>query len=261
MAELTPEEAEAVVEALPKFIEGMTKLRLGFIALGSALVGATAGFVVAEKRLRGKYEALSETEISSMREHFHQKLMAQEGKPALDGLVKDLGYTAVDDKSAEGPTPSEPGAPNTTVEPEPESRNVFQEAEDRLQEIDPDEGWNYDIEKANRSPKAPYVIHRDEQGEMGLTEATWTYYEGDDVVCDSGDKIIDERDVILGDDFVEKFGHGSDDPNVVYIRNEQYSAEIELCRSPNSYAEEVHGFKHSDEVEYRTPRRYSIDDA
>jgi len=60
---------------------------------------------------------------------------------------------------------------------------------------------------------------------------------------------------------VEKFGHGSGDPNVVYIRNEQYTAEIELCRSPNSYAEEVHGFKHSDEVEYRTPRRYSIDDA
>lgn len=254
---------------------------LGLLAGG--VVGAVAAGFFVEKRLRGKYETLAESEIEGMREHFHAKVVALEGKPALDGLVRDLGYTAAGDSSAEGQTPSAPGEPNTTkgvtdaeeVGPQevvPEAlgqdslaqaevdRNVFQEAEDRLEEIDPDEGWDYDIEKANRSHDRPYVIHRDEQGENpGYTEATFTYYEADDVVCDAQDKIIDSREEVLGD-FQDKFGHGSGDPNVVYIRNDSLGAVIEVCRSPNSFSEEVHGIKHSDEPEYRMPRRSRRDD-
>lgn len=238
---------------------------LGLIA-GGVVVGGVTYFVV-ERKLRAKYAEISETEIAQMREHFHSKVIAMEEKPALDGLVKDLGYTAVDEvRQAQEPKESvtaDPGAPNATPSPEAleETKNVFQEAEDRLVEIDPDEGWDYDIERANRSKEKPYVIHRDEQGEYpGASEATWTYYEGDDIVCDARDKIIDAREEVLGTDFVDKFGHGSGDPNVVYIRNEDLMCEIELCRSPNSYAEEVHGIRHADETSMRFPRRRELDD-
>jgi hypothetical protein len=232
---------------------------LGLLA-GGAIGAVVAGFVV-ERRLRTKYEQLAEEEITQMREHFHAKAVALEEKPALDGLVKDLGYVPVVQEGPQTAPVADPGAPNVTVESESESKNVFDEAKERLQEIDPDEGWDYDIERANRSHKVPYVIHRDEQGETpGYTEATFTYYEGDDVLCDARDKIIDARDEVLGSDFQDKFGHGSGDPNVVYIRNDELGCVIEVCRSPNSYAEEVHGFKHSDEPPRRAPRRMTLDD-
>jgi hypothetical protein len=37
------------------------------------------------------------------------------------------------------------------------------------------------------------------------------------------------------------FGHGSGDPNVVYIRNEKLQAEYEVLRDPGSYEIEVLG--------------------
>ena len=225
------------------------------------LVGAGVTYFVMERKLRTKYEQIVEEEISQMREHFHAKAVAMENKPALDGLVKDLGYVPV-----EG---GDPGTPQTVIEAEtpnhtaiePEERNVFEEAEARLETTDPSEGWDYDTERANRKAGEPYVIHKDEQNEMeGFTETTFTYYEGDDVVCDERDRVVDSRDEILGVGFMDKFGHGSGDPNVVYIRNEELAVDIEVCRSPNSYAEEVHGFKHSDETSMRTTRRVSFDD-
>jgi hypothetical protein len=271
MAELTAEEVEAVAEALPVFIEGMTKAKLAFISLGSAAAGAGAAFVALNRVLRTKYEAIAEEEISQMREHFHAKVVALEGKPALDDLVTDLGYVpSTRSEMQDGTTlepqtapVADPGAPNVTIETDSEIRNVFTDSEEvaaRIEIKDAEEGWDYDTERSQRVAGKPYVIHRDEQEEMGLTQSTFTYYEGDDVLCDERDRVVDSRDEILGSDFMEKFGHGSDDPNVVYIRNEELGVEIEVCRSPNSYAEEVHGFKHSDEVSFRPTRRVTFDD-
>lgn len=267
MAELSPEEAIAVAEAIPEFTEAMVGFSKGFVALASAASAAGAAltaYFIADRRLRAKYEQIAEEEISQMREHFHAKAVAMEEKPALDGLVTDLGYVP-----AAGETKPEPGAPNTTVEIEretpnhtaiePTEMNVFDEAQARLQEKDAAEGWDYDTERSKRVAGKPYIIHRDEQEEMGLTQSTFTYYEGDDVLCDERDRVVDSRDEILGTEFVDKFGHGSDDPNVVYIRNEELGVEIEVCKSPNSYAEEVHGFKHSDPPP-RAVRRMSLED-
>lgn len=225
---------------------------LGIVA-GALIAGGTT-YLIVERRLRTKYEQIAEEEISQMREHFQAKVIAMEDKPALDGLVKDLGYVP----AAEKPD-ADPGTPQTAITAE--ERNVFETQRDEVVvQVDANEGWDYDTERSKRTAGKPYVIHRDEQEEMpGLSQSTFTYYEGDDVLCDERDRVVDARDEILGD-FVEKFGHGSGDPNVVYVRNEELGVEIEVCRSPNSYAEEVHGFKHSDETSMRTTRRVSFDD-
>jgi hypothetical protein len=238
---------------------------LGLVA-GAVVAGGVTYYVV-NRKLQTKYEQIAEEEISQMREHFRARLIAKEEKPDLGGLaekVQDLGYVPVDyvskDETPTAPV-ADPGAPNTTIDTSPETVNVFEQQKDKALEVkEPDEGWDYDTERSKRVAGKPYVIHRDEQEEMGLTQSTFTYYEGDDVLCDERDRVVDARDEILGTDFMEKFGHGSDDPNVVYIRNEDLGVEIEVCRSPNSYAEEVHGFKHSDENSFRPTRRVTFDD-
>jgi hypothetical protein len=60
------------------------------------------------------------------------------------------------------------------------------------------------------------------------------------------DEVIDpdNRDNLVGDKNLDRFGHGSNDAFIVYIRNDQLEIVYEVVLSPNSYAEEVHGFSH-----------------
>jgi len=48
----------------------------------------------------------------------------------------------------------------------------------------------------------------------------------------------------VGERNLNLFGHGSNDASVVYVRNDKLELIFEVVRSPNSFAEEVHGFHH-----------------
>lgn len=110
----------------------------------------------------------------------------------------------------------------------PESVNVFVE-------VDPN--WNYEAELATRTKETPYVIHRDEffGDEMGWeNQSTLTWYVGDEVLTDEHDTVLTNPVQLIGM-AMEKFGHGSGDPNVVYVRNEYLESEYEVLRDPGSY--------------------------
>jgi hypothetical protein len=105
-----------------------------------------------------------------------------------------------------------------------------------------DENWDYEEEKRNRDSLAPYVIHTDEffSNEMDFVQHTWTYYEGDDVMIDEEDVVVYNHEQKLGE---LKFGHGSGDPNSVYIRNEKMKMEMEVLREEGLYSIEVMGLE------------------
>ena len=158
-----------------------------------------------------------------MREHFRARLVAKESKPDLEGLgerAAELGYVS----------PSEA--------PVVETRNVFEEV-----------AWDYELEKARRVKgglDTPYVIHVDERHEAEHTETTMTYFAKDDVLLDEREQPVAEPDDIVGIENLDRFGHGSGDPNLVYIRNNMLGVDIEVRLSDGSYEEEVLGMKHSD---------------
>jgi hypothetical protein len=109
--------------------------------------------------------------------------------------------------------------------------------------FDPDateDVWDYDLEIAGRNPDNPYVIHRDEfdDEEKGYSHSTLTYYKGDDVLCDESDVPIYNAEKIAAPLL---FGHGTNDPNVVYIRNERLEAEYEVMLDSGYYSVEVLG--------------------
>lgn len=120
-------------------------------------------------------------------------------------------------------------------QPEPEelilTHNIFSEVEDN---------WDYEEELANRNPSAPYVIHRDEffENDLGLAQVTLTYYAGDDIMADEEDQPIYNYKTVTGE---LKFGHGSGDPNVVYIRNAKRRTEYEILHDRGQYSVEVLG--------------------
>lgn len=228
-------------------------LAIGLVVGG--VIGAGISFLWTRRKLETKYEKIAEEEIDAMREHFRSRLVAKEEKPDLGELAEktqELGYA-----SPTGPKPS-PEADPTAIEPRPpvplpprpepnQIHRALEEAQNRddLGEGDR-EGWDYDAEKAQRQHRIPYVIHFDERGEADFDQVSFTYYEGDDVVCDDGGKQVEPRDEIVGVQNLDKFGHGSGDPNVVYLRNDHLALEIELTKDPGNYTEEVHGIQHSD---------------
>jgi hypothetical protein len=103
-----------------------------------------------------------------------------------------------------------------------------------------DDYWCYEDELAKRSPERPYVIHYDEYraNENDYPQSSIMYYEGDDVVCDELDVPIYTKDKLFGPLL---FGHGSMDPNIVFIRNEKIEAEWEILRNPGHFGIEVLG--------------------
>ncbi|HEX4503414.1 MAG TPA: hypothetical protein VH187_20005, partial [Scandinavium sp.] len=109
----------------------------------------------------------------------------------------------------------------------------------------------------------PYIIHIDEFRENPLShdQTTYTYYEMDDVLSDSRDTTVDDMDRVIGLGNLGKWGHGSQDPNVVYIRNEELGMDIEVVRDRGSYFETINPtIRHSADVRRRPNRRFDDDE-
>jgi len=106
--------------------------------------------------------------------------------------------------------------------------------------VEEDTDWDYEEELAQRDPETPYIIHRDEffGDEMDCVQTTITYYAGDNILCDERDTPIYNPEKIVG---TLVFGHGSSDPNVVYVRNERLQAEYEVLLDRGHYMVEVLG--------------------
>jgi hypothetical protein len=265
VADVIEERAEVVGE----FVRNLNTIKLSYAALGAA-AGAAAGALIAYKvayaKASMKYDEIAQEEIQTMREHYQAKVVADEneaGKASLDDIVKEQGYAGEEPKPVSPPmavTPpvemlddddddEEDDRPSESLEEhrarirkeaaerDPQIRNIFEEAEHH-------DEWDYAEERRRRSPLRPYVIHVDEKDESSYVDMTLTYYEIDDVLCRDDDTVLagKERDDLIGEGNLNLFGHGSNDASIVYVRNDQMELDLEIVRSPNSFAQEVHGF-------------------
>jgi len=109
-------------------------------------------------------------------------------------------------------------------------------------------GWDWEAELSARRPEFPYILHVTEymESEMGYTQKTYTYYNEDDILADENEVKVLRPDKVIGRDL--RFGHGTSDPSVVYIRNEKLETEYEVCLFHGSYAREVEGLEIEEEM-------------
>lgn len=266
VAEDVAEQAEHV----EKVVRSLNKIKVQFALLGAACGAAAGAFIafgVAYRKAETKYSKISDDEIAEMRQHYQDKALAldaEASKTDLNDLVAERGYKSPDEgppmavspptgvveaaKEGTESTPNnrqlqgdrlKPGVP-VNQEPKVERHNVFEDAQH-------EDEWDYQAELRRRSPTEPYVIHYDERAEFDTySDVTLTYYEVDDVLCNERDEIVDleKREELVGEKNLGKFGHGSNDAAIVFVRNDTLEIEFEVVKSPNSYAEEVHGLSH-----------------
>lgn len=106
-----------------------------------------------------------------------------------------------------------------------------------------DEVWVWETEIAGRTTLEPYILHKDEfYGEEteDYTQTTLTYYAGDDILVDQDDKPVYNYHSVVGP---LRFGHGSDQEGVFYVRNDKLKAEYEVVHDDGLYSVEVLGLE------------------
>lgn len=176
-------------------------------------IGAGIGSLVTYRLLKDKYEALVEEEIESVKETFSRRTT-----PVYDEL--DNGLTQEE---------YEEGLGHLEYKSPARERTAYNHIS-RPEEADENEIL------------APYVINVVEYNDTNLhfDKSTIYYYNLDDTLVDENEEPIADVDMVIGDGLM-RFGEGSDDPDIVYVRNEKLAIDYEVIRSEKSYQETVLG--------------------
>lgn len=226
----------------------LTKREVDLLFGGGAVgfaIGCAGMYFVCNKQLKLKYNKIADAEIEEMKAHYRkrevellemQEEIARQPKPDLDSMVEKLGYKAPE------------------VDAEEEAEEVDAEPVDSA--WDHRDVWDYDREMRARSREIPFVLHKDEfDQEEVAQQITVTYFEGDDVLVDEKDEVITKKDETVGMDNLNQFGHGSGDPNVVYVRNAHLGVDYEILRHKGHYAKEILGLEEESLEHSDMPRR------
>ena len=211
------------------------------------VVGAVAGYFTAKYKLEEKYAAFASDEIAQAKVYLGE-LYKDRIKTPADALKEVEESPPADDETLrrviKGLRYAPPGV---VVQEVPKIVNIFDGRDDSdsdFHEEEPEDG-------------SPHVISLAEYtaGEKNYTQVSLTYYAADEVLVEDGDIPVENHDMLVGIANLDKFGHRSRDPKVVYVRNDKLQIDYEICKSEGSFAEEVHGIIQPREPKVRKMRR------
>lgn len=183
----------------------------------SSIIGLSIGCLISWKYFEKKYRDISNDEIESVKEYYKSKY---ENK-------KDI-----DDKKDKDQEKSKNFRERSSLDIYKAALGNFNYSNQNKEQVEK----NDDI-------KNPYVISPSDFGtEDGYETITLSYYIGgtDKVLADDMDEPIYDIDDVVGDDALTQFGTYEED--CVYVRNEKYKCDYEICLDKRSW-EEVTGDK------------------
>lgn len=223
-----------------------TQIRVACGAFGTC-IGAAAGYFIATRRTARTADEIADVVV----EAFSNQLELDFANAAAQMVKDPPSHVRVVEKFVAGQKAMNEvvlGADGRPIDKAPS------ESLDELDEVEEIEAaarvpeWNQEEEESERTPHAPYIISHDEfhNNPTPHRQTTLEYYAGDDVLCDEKQQPIHRQAVVVGK---LVFGHGSQDPNVVYIRNEELDAEYEVIRHEGTYQGEVLGIFAEEEAE------------
>lgn len=225
---------EEVADNLEEIADATRRINTNSVSffLGGAAVGLVVGFYLGYRYNKEKIKAeafkQSEEEVAKIREVYQQKAVVSFPKPSVEEIVVEKGYDR----------PLRPPVPVTEPMPVPTTPK------------DPNANWDFkeELDFRTENPDDPYILHQTEfmSKESGYPQVVYTYYAIDDVLVDEGNgHPLPHADEIVGLNNL-RFGHGSDDEDVVYVRNNDRELEMEIVRVVKSYEEEVLGVENSE---------------
>ncbi len=261
---------------------GKRSVQVVVASVVSISAGAAAGYIYAKKELEQEYNDRVNREIAEETKRLRQRYKDGEYADPIELLRAKQGDEAVEALSEEaraahrvysGDSPEvESDAEDEALAARAAARAGIQENRDGTAVVVADkvnvfadhvptesEGWDYEVERAARdaNPGDPYVIHHDEyyENETNYEQAKLTYYEGDNVLLDERDQPVAD-DSVVGEDNLAKFGHGSKDGHIVYVRNDNVEVDFEIHRSMGSWQEELFGSNDEDSMKHSQIRRF-----
>jgi hypothetical protein len=243
--------------ALAKAKTSINTLALAFSALGVAAAGAAAGYQYAVRKLSEEFIEELELEVERTKKHYSQikkteyptvQDAADALLPISRGELKERVASLITQAEYGDPAPEEPGM--TQV-----AQNIFTDVEN----------WDADAEEAQRDPSKPYILEHDEFYTSDRNSVTLTWFAGDGVLSDEKDEFVPDVDAVVGEANLERFGHGSRDPLILYVRNEGLDLDFEIVYSENKYTKQILGFDVKDDDDDESiqhssgPRRFRQD--
>lgn len=238
---------DEVIEAVKTTNTTAVSVVVGLVALG---VGVGIGYILGKRKRDQFIHAVPA-----------QKDWSEISAPDPDEYRSALVQTSESDDKAKEFIASRLGVSADELEV------VVEEETDELDKVsifeEPDDEWDPVTEQENRQEEI-YVLRKDEYlaDERGWPQYQATYYAGDDIMTDAEDQVIFNYKSVFGE---LMFGHGSQDPNVFYVRNEKMEAEYEIVRHSGHFSVEVAGLEIEDnvrETELRhssRPRKFRMD--
>lgn len=235
------------IEQTITVVKGNPKLMVA-VGILSAAAGATAAYFFLKKKLGAKFDAEMREEVKKTREYYDRQNKTQspeeivanyEPEPADVKVVAAItqSYRSSDIQAAHKKLVEE--TPPAPAEIPAEVANIFTGSDDQ---------FDYEEEIKKRTDEAPFIISNDEfnAGELDYPQQELTYFEEDGTLVDAQNMPINNTDSLVGDDNLERFGYGSRDKNIVYVRNPVLEIDIMVLRAEGSFAEAI-GFQHSDD--------------
>lgn len=238
------EEVASNLEEVATATRSLNPTAVGYFMAGTGFgfcLGFYWGYKFNKEKIKAEAFKQSEEEVEKIREEYRQRTVAAQPKPSAEEIIAERGY----DRPLKPPVPVTDPRSASSVPPTP--RIIIDDRGVRNSDV----GWNYPEEIQKRTPEQPYVIHQDEfrEGIDGYSKVTYTYYAADDVLVDEeNEHPLPHADLIVGINNLQ-FGHGSDDVDVVFVRNERLQIDMEICRSADSYEEKVLGIENRGELD------------
>jgi len=221
----------------------MTKkivLVVGGASLTSLVSGLLGGYFYAKHVLAKKFAQELSEEIDATKAYYRQLYKKDEFETPEQAVAELIGE--------EKDTKLSDIAPNI-------SKEQFEETLTRLKYHTPPSkvvrknvfvpdvpNLNLPDDPANESD--PYVISVDEfmAGDKGYEQVSLTFYAQDETLAEHDDTIVTNVNELVGVRNLTKFGGVSNDPRIVYVRNDRLQNDFEIALHDGSYAQIVAGF-------------------
>ena len=154
------------------------------------VMGVVTGSLVAYAYAKKKYEQIANEEIQSVKEAFKQRTRKDPPKKEKKEAPKESETL----KQKYGKQMENLGYVDYYIPPEKDEK--------------------------------PYVISPEEFGDMDSYDTISLIYYDDDILTDDHNEVIENRDELVGKDFMKHFGEYEDD--CVFIRNDEMKADYEI---------------------------------
>ena len=170
------------------------------------IAGLAIGSGITYFSLKNRYERVINEEVNSLRENYKKKYDSV--SELAEKITKDYARADVD---------------------------IQKIVEDN--KYDTTDKYETSTEDKVISP-SPYIIGEEEFASTSFNEkASLTFYEGDEILTDDDDKIINNIDELIGYSNIDYFNRY--DVDVIHVRNERLSIDYEVVRDTRSYSDYI----------------------